>query len=222
MGGEREWQEAWMKGSRCVCLDMWVSVWVSASVWSACSVAHRAKTYLYTPAPETLTHDICFHFLYPHIIFSSLIFYHLPYRFVITIIPRQVSLCWVMLPSPRQNAVLSGPPSEEVKWKEETDQGRCCQKRVTLFFQPLRTFRNTKEMCPWDADCSENVSFCWATFFIKSPCREPSLRMAEANLRAAAVGMGKPWGTDGWRHGLVDSHHVKSFSSSRGRQQRRS
>lgn len=201
---------------------MWVSVWVSVCVWSICFVAHRAKTYLYTetpplqkPSPMTFVSILS----PPHIIFSSLVFYHVSYSFLIAIIPGQVSPCWGMLPSPRQNALLSGLPSVEVSWKEETDQGHCWQKGVILFSQPLRTFGHTKELGCRLFRMYSNVNFCWVTFFTKSTCREPSLRMAEVDLQAA-VGMEKNKGrTDGWMHGLVDrewSHFLAQMGRKRG------
>lgn len=178
-----------MKVRRCVCLDMWVSVWVSVCVWSVCFVAHRAKTYLYTetpplqkPSPMTFVSILS----PPHIIFSSLVLYHVSYSFLIAIIPGQVSPCWGMLPSPRQNALLSGLPSVEVNWKEETDQGHCCQKGVILFSQPLRTFGHTKELRPWDVDCSECIQM-WISVESLSSQNPPAGNQASGWLRLTCL-----------------------------------
>lgn len=73
-----------LKVSLCVRLDMWVSVWVRVCVRSVCSVAHRAKTYLYSQTPtfqKPMTfYSILFlfshHLLIPHLLSHQLFFSH--------------------------------------------------------------------------------------------------------------------------------------------------
>lgn len=60
-GREIESDREWMKVSLCVCLDMWVSVWVNVCARGVCLFIHPDSH-----APETPTrviHDICLHFV---------------------------------------------------------------------------------------------------------------------------------------------------------------
>lgn len=178
---------------------MWVSVWVSVSVRSVCSVAHRAKTYLYTetptlqkPSPMTFVSILSL----LRIIFSSLIFYHISYSSLITIIPGLVLHCRGMLPSPRQNALLSGLSSVELNWMEQTDQGHCCQKGVILFSQSLRAVENTRELRP---RMYSNVNFDLES--TPSSQNSPAGNQASGWRRLTCV---QQWGwSDGWTDGFM-------------------
>ena len=119
-GGEgrgREWQRAWMKVSLCVC--GWTCECLcelAFCVPSACSVAHRAETYLYTRTPTLQKRSpvtFCFYFhsspphLHPVLTSSSHVSSFITSPFRLSSPPSAltgITLPGGMLPSPRQNA----------------------------------------------------------------------------------------------------------------------
>lgn len=151
-GREIESDREWMKVSLCVCLDMWVSVWVRVCARSVCSVAHRAIRPIYTPRlPRSRNTHPC----HPWHLFAFCLFLtsssHFP-SFTTALIlfssPSSLGRCYSAAACYHHHDKIlcfSGLSRVEVKWREQTDQGHWSQKSVIRFFQSLRVFCSTKE-----------------------------------------------------------------------------